>query len=117
MNYQDKITELKRVRNLFKSNYPCGCIKITKGESEIHARVKTQVAYWLLDNEYSIFSEPTFKNNSRADLVGIHKSGIAYCIEIVNLESKKSIELKKDNYPLPLIVVNVKDFKYSEFKL
>jgi hypothetical protein len=117
MNYQDKITELKRVRGLFKSNYPCGCIKITKGESEIHARVKTQVAYWLLDNDYSIFSEPTFKNNFRADLVAIHKSGISYILEIVNSESKKSIKLKKDNYPLPIIIVNTKDFDYKNFKL
>lgn len=117
MNHQDKITEIKRVRGLFKSNYPSGCIKITKGESEIHARVKTQVAYWLLDNDYYIFSEPTFKNNLRADLIGIHKSGIAYCIEIVNSESEKSIKLKKEEYPLPIIVVNTKDFKYEEFCL
>jgi len=117
MNYQNKINELKRVRGLFKSNYPKNCIKITTGESEIHARVKCQVAYWLLSNGYDIFSEPTFKDNSRADLIGIHKSGISYIFEIVNSESNKSIELKKEIYPLTLIEVNCKDFDYNNFKL
>ncbi len=117
MNYQDKISELKRIRGLFKSNYPKNCIKITSQESEIHARVKTQVAYFLLTNDYDFFSEPTFKNNLRADLVGIHKSGISYCFEIVNGESKKSIEIKKLEYPIPVIVINTKNFKFEEFKL
>lgn len=117
MNSKDKILELKRVRGLFKSNYPKNCIKITTGESELHARVKTQVAYYLLSNCYDIFSEPTFKNNLRADLIGIHKSGISYIFEIVNSESDKSIEIKKESYPLPIIVINTKDFNYDEFKL
>ena len=116
MNFQEKNKIMKDTKDLFINSYPEGCIKITKQESEIHARVKLQVAYWLKQNDFKVYSEPNFKGYGRPDLVCL-KNQHNYVIEIINSEKDKSIELKKDKYPIPLIVVNCKDFKYEAFKL
>lgn len=119
MNYQDKQLERKRIKGFFLNNFPEGCIKITKGESELHARVKLQVAHWLKSNDYEVWSEPTLNGlQKRPDLLCLHKSGnIAYILEIVKSEPESSLIKKSKDYPLPIIVVNAKDFDYDKFKL
>jgi len=92
-NYKDKLLEVKRVLNLFKANYSEGCIKITKQESELHARVKAQVAHYLKSNNYKVWSEPTFKSGGRADLVAIHPNSMSFVFEILVSESEKIIKI------------------------
>lgn len=117
MNYKNKIEETKRILNSFRSSYPKGCIKITSSESKEHARVKTEVALWLLKNKYYFWSEPTFKSpyKGRADLIAVHPSGISYCFEIVSSEKEKSLLKKAQNYPTEIIAVDVKTFKFEDF--
>ena len=117
MNHKSKISETKRVLDLFRSNYPRNCIKMTSTESKEHIRVKAEVCAWLLKNDFHFWTECSFKSKQRADIVALHKSGISYCLEIVNSEKEKSILKKKNTYPLDLIVVDVKTFKYEEFKI
>jgi hypothetical protein len=114
MNHKNKLTLLKEVKGLFKSNYPEGTIKLTKGESELHARVKCQVAHYLKENNYKVYSEVTFKNNKRADLIGIHeKAGLVFAFEILNSEKEDNIK----DYPIEIIKIKAKEFDYKEFKI
>lgn len=119
MNYKNKIEETKRILGSFRSSYPKGCIKITKMESKEHARVKTEVALFLLKNDYHVWSEATFKKpyKGRCDLIAVHKSGISYCFEIVSSEKEKSLLQKAQNYPTDIIAVDVKTFKFEEFEI
>jgi len=119
MNYQEKQLERKKIKGFFLNNYPEGTLKLSIGESLEHFLVKCQVAYYLKLNSYEIWSEPTLKGlKKRPDLLCLHKSGnIAYIVEIVKSESESSLIKKSKVYPLPIIVVNTKNFKFEEFKL
>lgn len=117
MNYQNKLQEIKRVKNLIRFNYPEGCCKITSQESELHAKIKCQLMHLLKSNDYQVWSECNFNNTQlRADLVAIHKSGISYCFEIVCSEKEKSKLKKQNNYPLGIIFVDANKFGYQTFK-
>ena len=115
MNFKQKFRERQRVRHLFNPSYPEGTIKITSGESLIHARTKLEVGYWLKENNWDIWSEVTFFNGQRADLVAIHSNGMAFCFEI--LVSEKERDLLNKKYPISIIPIIAKDFNYLEFKL
>lgn len=119
MNYKQKQEQRVYVKSLFFNNYPEGCIKITKGESLLHSLVKSQVCYWLKENDYEFWCEPNIIGlNSRPDIVCLHKnSDCSYIIEILASESKKSINNKEVVYPLPIIKVNAKNFVYKDFKI
>lgn len=119
MNYLEKQEERKKIKDLFLTNYPEGCIKITKGESHLHSKVKAEIAHWLKSNGYEVWSEPTLRGlQKRPDLICLHSNGnSAYIIEIVKSESKSSLINKSKSYPLPIIIVNASSFKYQEFKL
>lgn len=115
MNYQEKLLEKKRIKELFRSNYSKGCIKITMQESELHARVKVQLAHFLLVNDFEVWSECSFKSGGRADIVALHSSGISYAFEVLNTESLG--EFYKKTYPLDTIPVIAKEFDYDTFKI
>ena len=118
MNFMEKAKFYREVKSLFNSSYPEGCIKITSNESPIHAQVKTLVALYFQKMDYEVFSEVNLKDlTGRCDLVVISiKHATAYIVEIVNSESKESIERKKSEYPLEVIFVDAKTFNYDEFK-
>lgn len=116
-NYQEKFAEYRKAKALLFNHYPGGCIKITEKESLLHATIKLQVAYWFKVNGYEVYSEANFQDAGRCDLIAINRRGYFYIIEIVNSESKKSIELKRQKYPGEIIVIDAKTFKYEEFKL
>lgn len=114
MNFQEKNQERRRVRDLFTATTPEGCCKVVKGESELHAKTKALVLLWLKNQDYECWCEANFKNGGRADLIAIHPNGNAFCFEILASESEKKLNEKE--YPLPIIPVIAKDFKYSEYK-
>lgn len=117
MNYQDKINMQKEILGLFRANYSQGTVKLTKGENRLHRQVKCDVVGYLLDNGFKVWTEATLKYGGRPDIVCM-KGHIAYIIEVTNTEKEKSIINKRKKYPnIPIIVVNVKDFKYEEFCL
>lgn len=117
MNFEEKNIERKRIKSLFIASYPEGCIKITKGEGRIHAKVKGESAQWLKTNNWEFWSEPTLVGQKgRPDFVCLHQNGnSAFILEIVSSESEASIKLKEEKYPLPVKVIIAKDFKYEDF--
>lgn len=119
MNFNQKLEERKSIRDLFLSNYPEGCLKLTSGESHLHARVKSEVFYWLKVNNFDVWSGPTLKGlRLRPDILCLHKNGtVAYILEIVCSETESSLINKEINYPLPVIKVDAKLFKYEDFKI
>jgi len=118
MNYIKKLEERKKILNLFSASYPEGCLKWSN-ESLEHFRVKAEVFHYLKSNSYKVWSEVVLKHHQqRPDILCLHKKGnSAYIIEIKKSEPESSLKLKSEEYPLPIIVVNAKDFKIEEFKL
>lgn len=118
MNYKTKIEEQKRIRDLFLTSSPEGTLKWSN-ESLEHFLVKAQVLFWLKLNNYSVWCEPVLKGlKSRPDLICLHNSGVsAYCIEIKKSELESSLNNKSSVYPLPVRVVNCKNFDYTKFYL
>lgn len=116
-NYQERNIEYRKAKSLLFNHYSEGCIKITEKESLLHATTKLQVAYYFKCQGYEVYSEANFYNAGRCDLICINRRGYFYIVEIVNSESKKSIEEKRKSYPSEFIVVDAKTFKFEEFKI
>lgn len=120
MNYTEKIQEIKRIKSLFLNPYGEGLLKITSGESELHARVKAQVFHYLKSNDYEVYSEVNLRGYPRrVDIFAIHPSTQALIIEILASESEIKALEKEINSPegIDFIKVVAKDFNYSDFKL
>jgi hypothetical protein len=118
MNYKEKNEELKRVRGLFRQNYPEGCVKVTRGESRLHRQIKCDICGWLKENNFKFWTEPNLINNSgRPDIICLHSNGSAYIIEVIVSENGESINLKSNKYPLSIIVIDASKFDYIKFCL
>ena len=116
-NYQQKQEKRKKIRETFISPYSEGCVKITSGESELHARVKALLVHFLKVNNYDCWTEVNFVRpyNGRADILALNDSGYVYVFEVMVSETEKKLLNKK--YPFPIIPIITKDFKYEDFKL
>ena len=96
-----------------------GYVKYYRNNTDLHEDTKWQIVKYLKQNLYDVYTECRFKDlRGRADIIAI-KHGMGYIIEVVNTESEKSIEEKRNKYPkdFELIVVNSKRFKKEEFKI
>lgn len=113
--YEMRKDALKGVLGLFRASYPEGCIKLSNETIE-HFTVKAQVGHFFKKNDYKVWSEPVL-SSGRPDLLVLHKSGIAYIIEIVHSEKEASILKKKLKYPLDIITISTKDWNYDTFAI
>lgn len=77
------------------------------GETYEHVLKKLEVCYYLKKQGKSFITEGIFKDNGlRCDILNLDDG---YIVEIINSESQESIDVKKEKYPLPIIVINSKD--------
>lgn len=96
----------KQVTQLLRSEQSWhNCLKMSKGKSESleHRNVKYMIVCFCLDNNLDFWTEATFKNGGRADII-ISEWGLA--IEVLHTEEYKSF-LEK-SYPLPAIPISTK---------
>jgi hypothetical protein len=117
MNYLQKREQGKKISELFRANYPAGCIKLSN-ETLSHFTVKCQLAHWFYKNGYQVYSEASLKGtNCRPDLF-IRNDTSCYIVEVLQTETDKKFEEKLKKYPkdIPIIKVKVKDFDYDNFK-
>ena len=79
------------------------------GETWEHVLTKLRICYLLKSEGQEFLTEAIFNNGERCDILNLDE-GVIY--EIINSETKESIEKKKKSYPLPLIVIDAnKEFK------
>ena len=120
MNYKDKQIEHRNLKDLFRANYPQGCVKFSKGkaESKEHKRVKAEVCSWLAESGFDFWTECSLNDGSRADIVAI-KGHIGYILEILCTESEKRFldKLEKSYGLFTVIPILTKEFKYEDFKI
>jgi len=120
MNYKNKQLEIKRIKSLMLNPYGEGLLKLTSGESELHARVKAQVFHYLKCQNYEVFSECNLRGFSRrVDIFAIHPSTQAVIVEILASESELKALQKQINSPegIDFIKVDANKFNYRDFKI
>lgn len=112
MNYKEKMMhrmaskEFLDIRTL--QHNKMNVVKIGANESKAHALKKCEVCHALLKLKRFFYTEAVFKSGHRADVFDLD-AGCAY--EIVESESEESIIKKKEDYPVPVIVIKTeKDF-------
>lgn len=116
MNYKTKNNIQKEIKGLFASNYPEGCAKWSNETIE-HYTTKCQVLAWFKSQGYSVWTEATFKDYGRCDLI-VQKGHICYILEIIKSESEQLFTKKIDKYPeIMVIPIKVSDWDYNKFKL
>ena len=90
-----------------------GKLKIHKNNTFEHELAKFLVMYEEIMNGGEVYSEARFLNKSRADIYNITSNT---AIEIVNSETEKSIENKKNKYPCNIIFLKSQDVINHWFK-
>lgn len=99
--------ELQRKRNdvarlIRISNRHKDVLRWGTGETWEHVIMKLKICRWLKEQGKEFYTEAIFVSGLRADIVNAD-DGVVY--EVVESESEESIEKKKRDYPLPVIVV------------
>jgi len=113
-----KWTQRARVSKLLDScrNKDIGKFKFSSANTEIHELAKYFKYTELKKQDIEVVVEGIFSNNKgRADVIDLD-NGIAF--EIVNTESEGSIILKRNKYPIPIEVIQSKEYvktKLNEF--
>lgn len=112
---------LQKIRFSNRSGSHKNCIRIFKNNTYEHERIKFDICWKLIKQDYSVWTECIFTTRQRADIMAI-KEGEAYLIEIETPKSSKEMEMKlkqKFKYPpdFDLIVVNTKDFNIDNWEL
>jgi len=75
-------------------------VRINRGISFKHELAKFLLSWEALQQENDIVTEAIFQNGKRADVLVLQ---IAEAWEVVESESEKSIETKKEEYPVKVI--------------
>ena len=96
-----KIRDLKRQINFNSlSGNKENMVSLNLNEGSDHLSKKIEVCMELINKGYSIWTEVIFVDSGcRGDVVGISKEGNGLIVEIINTESKESLEKKKSKYP------------------
>lgn len=117
MMFKNKMSHVIRSANRCGSHN--GCLKIWKGNTYEHERVKFEICFQLINEGWDIWTEAIFISGDRADIVAIG-FGRAVIIEIETPKSKKEMEkklLSKENYPADFEkrLVITDEFKRDKF--
>ncbi len=123
MNKQKIYTKMNELKTYLDFNSLAGSKEnmfcINKNESKEHRDKKYSICCSLIDLGFTFYSEVIDKSRiNRFDIVAFNTLGDGFIIEVINSETKESIEAKKLKYPCPpfeLIFVSTKDKK--EFKI
>lgn len=94
---------LREISPHYKKNL--NLISVHDNNTIEHELAKCKVCIYLKKQSRKFLTECKFENNCRADVFDITKG---LCYEIVHSESLKSIELKRNIYPYPIISLNSK---------
>ncbi len=121
MNKRDKAIKRNKVIDLIDRSSLNGtkvnCAKYWRGTTYEHWRVMSDIIWKLASQGYETFTEVTFNNGARADILVIDNSGEGYVIEVLHTETDERFNLKLDSYPLPIIKVRTKGFNIDEWDL
>ncbi len=123
MNFREKQFNKYNLRNQLKysskSGTRQGCAKCWKGTTHRHWRVLSDIVWKLVNQGYEVYPEAEFVTGGRADIVAISQNGDGYAIEVLDSETDKRFNLKKEYYPceFELIKVRTKEFDISDWDL
>lgn len=78
------------------------CIRLTHANSSEHELKKIQICFKLFNNRHNFVCETSFKEGGKADVYDLSEN---VCYEVINSESKASIEAKRKKYPCPINVI------------
>lgn len=108
-NYNPKCSEHKTYQLLDKCfNRDINKFKYTVSNTRVHEVAKFIKFMELRDEGHMVVCEGIFENGQgRADLIDLTE-GIAY--EIVGTKTEKSLITKKFKYPIPIEVINAKEY-------
>lgn len=108
MNERDRAIQRNNVARLFRhqSRIHRGCIRVYKNNTPEHEQAKYEKCMELLRQGHDFITEAEFEDQKifkkRCDIVDLDE-GIIY--EIVHSEKADSIEEKRKQYPLPIVVI------------
>jgi hypothetical protein len=94
---RNKIAQLIRISNRHKN-----CLKWSPNELDGHLQMKFAICRHLLAKGKEFYTEAIFNDGGRADIINADDAVI---YEVVDSESEESINRKRVDYPLPIIVV------------
>lgn len=106
-NKERQLTINENLKNLDTCyHFKEGVIKINKHNTMIHELGKFLVAYELMKNGFSVYTEVIFKGSMRADIWTANDN---HAYEITNTESKESMINKEDKYPCKVSFLKADD--------
>jgi hypothetical protein len=103
MNTLQKIGQRNRIRQLIEqSNRRPNGLYWGSGETEAHIQMKLEICKWLKKQGKEFMTEAKLITGQRCDIINCDDAVI---YEVVESESEESIEKKRKDYPLEIIVV------------
>lgn len=95
-----------------------GSCKIYPNNTLKHEVVKFEIVYLLLKQEYEVWTEVRFKNNSRCDILTFNpRSGEGRIIEILESEELEDAKIKTEKYPdIDKIYIKCRDWGFAKEK-
>ena len=97
-----KINNLKRlVETKYLSGNRVNYFAVNLNESDEHRNLKFKVFVELVKKDFEVYTEITFKDGNRPDILAFNKkTGEGYIFEIVNSESEESVKSKYCKYDI-----------------
>lgn len=118
-NKRKKYNLLKTIKHNSLSGNKRNFIKCWGRVSYNHFIVMCSIVWKLINQGYEVFTEVTFNNGKRADIVAISLDNCGYIIEVLESETDKRFNQKLNDYPIEweMIKVNCKDFSIEKWEL
>ncbi len=102
MNSSDRKRVNQNLCLFRRSNRFKNVLRWSVGETESHVNTKFEICKLLKKKGCDFLTEGIFLDGKRADVVDLLE-GVAY--EVTESESESSVNVKKDSYPLMVVVV------------
>ena len=123
MNYQKRLRERNRVFGLIRQSNSSGshvnCIRFNATNTNEHEGAKAAICLELLRRKVLFYTEATFKNGKRCDIIAFNpKTGDSRIIEVLHSETLSEAKEKTKEYPdLDIIYIKTKEFNLDELDI
>ena len=101
---------LNEVKHTSRSGNKEGYCKFYKNNTKEHEDAKWDIFCRLKKLGFEVWTEVTFTNGFRADILAIDNS-TALCFEILGSETEEMCKLKEDKYPCKIIMIKASEAK------
>jgi len=104
MNLTQK--ERNNILRLLEQPHHVNCIRLHGSTSTLHRKRVAEICLQAIERKIDFVTESKFKGGlGRPDIVLLE---LGICVEVVRSESKESIEMKREKYPLRLVTSHIR---------